>query len=35
MVADIFYPIFNLKIIVLVCFIQKKFGDLAPIRASP
>ena len=26
MVADIFYPIFNLKITVLVCFIQKKLG---------
>ena len=26
MVADIFYPIFILKIIVLVCFLQKKLG---------
>ena len=26
MVADIFYPIFNLKITVLVRFIQKKLG---------
>ena len=26
MVADIFYPIFILKITVLVCFLQKKLG---------
>ena len=30
MVADIFYPILTLKITVLVCFIQKKFGGLTP-----
>ena len=35
MVADIFCPIFTLKITILANFIQKKFGGLAPTRASP
>ena len=42
MVADIFYPIFTLKITVFACFIQKNIikkikniGGLAPTRASP
>ena len=34
MIADIFYPIFTLKIIVLACLMQKKIGGLAAARAS-
>ena len=37
MVADIFYPIFTLKITVLACFVQKQtnVGGFAPTMASP
>ena len=34
MIADIFYPIFTLKIIVLACLMQKKIDGLAAARAS-
>ena len=34
MVADIFCPIFTLKVTVLACLIQKKKNCLAPTRAS-